>query len=182
MPITRPTPRVRRWCGVFGIVSALATPLLANSAGVAVLRAAAWSPGDAVREGAIEFEVLMCAAKLQHAHRAAGIVGVGDRHGLFVTGAERALHLLALQGVPVAKLARGGDVAADPDQLFLNASGLSETEASELLTRCLERHGTPPVAINPERPTAAELAAIRSHLQPFREAFALAVAPRVASK
>jgi hypothetical protein len=36
---------------------------------------------------------------------------VGDRHGLFVQGAERALRLLALKGVPVAKLATGGDLA-----------------------------------------------------------------------
>lgn len=182
MPFTRPTLPSRRLLGVIGWVVALATPLLAHSAGVEVLRAAAWSPGDAVREGAIEFEVLMCAARLQHAHRSAGIVGVGDRHGLFVNGAERALRLLALRGIPVAKLARGGEVAADPEQLFLDGSGLTEREASDLLLRCLERHGTPPAAANPESPSAKELAAIRAHLQPFREAFALAAAPRLAAK
>src|SRR5688500_3925161 len=104
MPITRSTQRMRRFLGVLGLVTVLSTPAGASPAGVSVLRAAAWSPGDAVREGAVEFEVLMCAAKLQHAHRAAGIVGVGDRHGLFVTGAERALRLLSLRGIPVAKL------------------------------------------------------------------------------
>src|SRR5437764_483467 len=103
MRITRPTLRMRRWCGVAGILAGLATPLRANSAEVAVLRAAAWSPGDVVLDGAIEFEVLMCAARLQHAQRAAGIVGVGDRHGLFATGAERALRTLALRGLPVVK-------------------------------------------------------------------------------
>lgn len=154
----------------------------AAEAGVAILRAAAWSPGDAARDGAIEFEVLMSAARLQHAHRSAGIVGVGDRRGLFVAGAERALRMLALRGLPVAKLSRDGDVAADPDQLFLNATGVTETEASSILASCLERHGPPPPAADAERPTARELKAIRIHLQPFRDALALAAAPRVAQR
>ncbi len=155
---------------------------IAATAGVAIVRAATWSPGDAARDGAIEFEVLMSAARLQHAHRSAGIVGVGDRRGLFVAGAERALRMLALRGLPVAKLSRDGDVAADPDQLFLNATGVSETEASAILASCLERHGPPPQAADVERPTARELKAIRSHLQPFRDALALAAAPRVAQR
>lgn len=154
----------------------------AAEAGVAILRAAAWSPGDAARDGAIEFEVLMSAARLQHAHRSAGIVGVGDRRGLFVTGAERALRMLALRGLPVAKLSRDGDVAADPDQLFLNATGVSETEASAILASCLDRHGPPPPALDAENPTERELKAIRTHLQPFRDALALAAAPRVAQR
>lgn len=150
--------------------------------GVAIVRAATWSPGDAARDGAIEFEVLMSAARLQHAHRSAGIVGVGDRRGLFVAGAERALRLLALRGLPVAKLSRDGDVAADPEQLFLNATGVSEAEASAILASCLERHGPPPPAADLERPTERELKAIRAHLQPFRDALALAAAPRVAQR
>jgi hypothetical protein len=151
-------------------------------AGVAVLRAASWSPGDEVREGAGEFEVLLCAAQLQQQHGAAGIIGVGDRHGMFAPGAERALRLLARNGIPVVKLARGGDLASDPEQLFLDAHGLSAAEASTVLTRCLERHGAPPAAVNPERPTPQELAAIRAHLQPFREALALAAAPQLVSR
>lgn len=130
----------------------------------------------------MEFEVLLRAAQLQHDHRAAGIVGVGDRRGLFVTGAERALRLLALRGMPVAKLSLTGDVAADPDRLFLDATGLTEAEASAVLTRCLERHGPSPAVANPEKPTDRELSAIRAHLRPFQEAIALAAGPRVASR
>jgi hypothetical protein len=162
--------------------TALAGPAQARGAGVAILRAAAWSPGDAARDGAIEFEVLMSAARLQHAHRSAGIVGVGDRRGLFVAGAERALRMLALRGLPVAKLSRDGDVAADPDQLFLDATGVSETEASAILASCLDRHGPPPAVLDAENPTERELKAIRTHLQPFRDALALEAAPRVAQR
>jgi hypothetical protein len=84
--------------------------------------------------------------------------------------------------MPVAKLTRGGDLAADPDSLFLDATGLSEEAAAALLKRCLERHGAPPSVGNPAKPTAREIAAVRAHLQPFRDAFALAGAPRVASQ
>jgi hypothetical protein len=182
MPIARPTWPHRRWFVSLLLLAASAASVTATPVGVAVLRAAAWSPGDAIRDGAIEFEVLMCAARLQHNHRSAGIVGVGDRHGLFVAGAERALRQLALRGIPVAKLARGGDVASDPDRLFLDATGLTEAEASNVLVHCLERHGTPPAATNPEQPTARELASIRAHLQPFRDALAVAAAPRLANR
>jgi L-asparaginase len=182
MPITQPTQGLRKLVGGLGFAFCVASALRAAPAGVAVVRAAPWSPGDVARDGAGEFEVLMCAARLQQEHRAAGIVGVGDRHGLFTFGAERALRVIALRGVPVVKLASGGDVASDPDQLFLDANGLSEAEASAVLARCLERHGRPPMAVDPEHPTANELAAIRAHLQPFREAFVLAAAPQLAVK
>ena len=182
MPITRSTQPLRPLFVALGLLAVGASRLSATPAGVAVLRDAPWSPGDTVREGAGEFEVLICAAKLQRDHRVAGIVGVGNRHGMFVSSAERALRHLALRGFPIAKLAQGGDVAADPDQLFLDAAGLSENEAAAILARCLERHGTPPKAANPEMPTSRELAAIRKHLQPFREAFAVAASPRLALK
>jgi hypothetical protein len=174
--------RLRRWFGALGLLVTAASPLVGTPAGVAVLRSASWSPGDSTREGAGEFEVLICAAKLQREHRFAGIVGIGNRHGMFLDRAERALRHLALRGFPVAKVAPDGDLAADPEQLFLDATGLGEHEAAGILARCLERHGAPPSAANPEHPTEKELAAIRAHLQPFREAFALATAPRLAAR
>ena len=180
MPITHSPSALRRWLGGLTLATALASPLSAASPGVAVLKSAAWSPGDTVREGAGEFEVLVCAARLQKNHALAGVVGIGNRHGLFLHGAERALRRLALSGVPVAKLATGGDLAPDPDAIFLDATGLSELQATALLKQCLERHGAPPVAANPANPTARDLAAVRTHLLPFREAFALAGAVRVA--
>lgn len=184
MPTRRlPSSLPRRLLGAWGFAALFALGSLhASPAGVAVLRTAPWSPNDVVREGAGEFEVMLCAARLQQAHRAAGIVGIGNRHGLFLHGAERALRFVALRGVPVAKLTSGGDYAGDPDGIFLDASSLSETEAAALLQRCLERHGGPPAAANPEQPTPRELAAVRAHLQPFREAFAHARAPRLAAK
>jgi hypothetical protein len=112
----------------------------------------------------------------------AGLVSVGDRHGVRPCGGERALGRAALMGVPVIKLAPGGEVAATPDDIFLNGGPLSVEEVTAVLERCLTFHGAPPVAADPANPTKRELAAIRDHLQPFREALALAAAPRIAAK
>lgn len=182
MPITLPSPLLRRFLGVLGLIAIATGPLGAASAGVAVVRTATWSPNGEVREGAGEFEVMMCAAKLQHDNKAAGIVGVGNSNGMFLNGAERALRFVALRGIPVVKQAAGGEVAADPEGIFIDASRVTEADAAAILKNCLERHGAPPIAVNPEQPTAKEIAAIRAHLQPFREAFAIASAPRVAMK
>jgi hypothetical protein len=148
---------------------------------VAVLRAAPWSPGDPAREGASELEVLCQVASLRKAHRAVGLIAVGDRHGLFTRGGENALRFVALQGVPVARLAPGGEVARDPDDLFLDGGRLTAAEAAAVLERCLNRHGSPPAAADPDRPTPRELAAIRNYLIPFRQALGLAAAPRLTS-
>jgi hypothetical protein len=125
---------------------------------------------------------MMSVARLEQQPGAVGIVGVGNRHGLFPRGGENALHFFALRGVPVAKLTQGGDFAADPDGLFLEAGRLSESQASSVLARCLERFGPPPTAADPDHPTARELAAIRAHLAPFHQAFLVATSTPVAMK
>jgi hypothetical protein len=160
---------------LLGATAAAATP-----AGIAVVHSAEWSPGDTVREGAGEFEVLLKVAQLQHSHTAAGLVCVGDHNGILRSGGERALRVAALTGVPVAKLAHGGEVAPDPDALFLDAHKLNEADAARVLKHCLEQYGPPPASANPSHPTARELAAIRAHLLPFQAAFALAAGPVVA--
>jgi len=154
----------------------------ATPAQIAVLHSAAELPGDATRDGAGQFAVMMSVARLEQQPGAVGIVGVGNRHGLFPRGSELALRFFALHGIPVAKLTRGGDYAADPDNLFLEAGRLTESQASLVLARCLERYGPPPAAADPDHPTARELAAIRTHLAPFHQAFLIAAGPQVAMR
>lgn len=134
------------------------------------MRTAAWSPGDSTREGAGEFEVLLRLAQLQKTHRAAGLVSVGDRHGMRRCGGENALVRATLSGVPVVKLAPQGEVAATPEGLFLDGGSLTAEQAKSVLEHCLARHGAPPSAADPDRSTARELAAIRAHLEPFQTA------------
>lgn len=151
-----------------------------GTSGVAVLRAVAWSPADSVRDGAGEFEVLLRLAQVQRAHRTAGVVSVGDRHGARPAGGERALQLAALTGVPVVKLAPGGSVAPAPHGLFLDGGALEADHARDLLLHCLDRYGPPPAARDPAAPTAAEVSAIRGHLEAFQAVLNTAAAPRVA--
>lgn len=167
----------------FLALSLAAVPLFAAPSPVdrvAVLRSAAWSPGDPVRDGAGEFAVFLEAARLQRAHRAAGLVAVCDRHGMLRSGGERALRRLVFSGLAVVKLAPAATAAVDPHPGFLHGRTLAEEQAAAILVRCLDRHGAPPAAANPEQPTAAELAALRAHLAPFQAALDTALAPHVA--
>ena len=158
-----------------------ATPAFATApAEIAVLHAVEWSPGDTVREGAGEFVVLLRAAQLQRTGHAAGLLAVGDHNGVLRAGGERALRRVALSGVVVAKLARGGEVAWAPDQLYVDAGRLNEARAQGVLARALELHGAPPSAADPDQPTAREIGAIQAHLRKLQAVFALEAGAQLA--
>jgi hypothetical protein len=164
---------------VAGVLAA-ASVNASERAAVVVVRDAPWSPADTAREGAGEFSVLMNLAKVRREHSLAGLVGVGSAHGVFQTGAERALRFAVLSGVPVVKVAVSGEVASCPDGLFVEAGALSEAEACRLLAVALERCGPAPRAQNPGRPSDTELAAIRAHVERLQGQFILARGAQVA--
>ncbi len=155
---------------LFLLGTALRAQAPANGAGVAVLHSAPWQPGDTVRDGAGEFAVFLQAAQLKRKHRAAGLIAVCDRHGNLRSGGERALRRLVLSGLAVVKLASdtAPDLAEHP--AFLDGGRLAPHDASDILARCLDRYGAPPAASDPEKPTQAELDALRAHLRPFQAA------------
>lgn len=148
--------------------------------GVARLHSAAWIPGDDVRDGAGEFAVFLQSAHLQRQHRAAGLVVVGDRNGMLRSGGERALRMVVYTGLAIVKLAPGGVVAQGEAEVFLTAENLAPDQAEAVLRACLARYGAPPAAAAPERPTAAEIAAIRTHLRPFQAELLRAASATVA--
>lgn len=167
-------PQFRSWLWALLAGAALAAGSApAQTPAVAVVRAPAWSGDDPVTDGAAEFGLLCTVAREQRDHAAGGIVGVGNRHGLFPSASEQSLHYFALRGMVVAKVARGGDLVGDPEGIFLDAGNLPEADVAALLADCLRRFGAPPAARGGAA-TAAELAAIRGHLAPFRQAFAQA--------
>jgi hypothetical protein len=147
---------------------------------VAVLHGVAWSPDDAAREGAGEMEILICAARLLDQRSLAGIVGVGNRNGSFIPAAEVALQRIASMGLPVVRLARGNSTLTDTDNLFIEGGELTPHQAKELLATCLLRHGALPPAADTLKPTAQELAAIKSKLALYQQEFDLLAGTRVA--
>ena len=142
-------------------------------AAVAVIEDAPWSPGDAPREGAGEFAVLLQLAALQRAHEHVGIVGVGDELGRFQLGTQRGLEVAARHGVPVVRLARGearSPTGASDD--FIPGGRLGADAAQLLLAQCLARFG----------PLPADATACRATLAHYRAAFRDAQPELVASK
>jgi len=162
---------LRATCLLMTILSLAATRIYAKEPAVAVLYGAAWSPGDAARDGAAEFEVLMCAANLRHANPLAGIVGVGRRNGSFAPAAEVALMRVVHMGIPVVRLAEHGPLPAHGSGVFVEAGSLSPAEAKHVLAECLSRYGAPPAAADPEHPTKKESAAIEAKLALYQFQF-----------
>ncbi|MBL9199813.1 MAG: hypothetical protein JNL39_04860 [Opitutaceae bacterium] len=157
----------------FCLTLAVGSPVCAkpeSTPGIAVLRGAAWVPGDPVRNGAGELAVLVAATRLQRAHRTAGLVAVCDRHGHLRSGGERALRQLVFSSFAVVKLVESAAAATDPHPGFLFGGTLSTGEASAILERCLTRHGPPPASADPTAPTSAEISALLAHLAPFQAA------------
>ncbi len=184
MPIARPYPsRTGLVIAAALVAAAVLSPVRGETpAAVGVIRNAAWSPGDVAREGAGEFAVLLQVAQLRQAPGSAGLLGVGAPRGVFAPGTERALRFAVMSGVAVVKLAPGGDVAACPDKVFIDAGLLGEAEAQRVLADALERHGAMPRAANPAQPTPRELAATSAHVQRLQDHFNAAQPVLVASR
>lgn len=157
---------------VFAICPLMAAPpLFAADPNVTVLYSSGWSPGDVARDGAAEFEVLMCAARLRSGTQPGGLVGVGNRRGTFPPAAEMALERVALMGIPVVRLAQGESMPTHSGDLFIEAGSLSAAEAQRLLASCLTRYGALPAAADPLRPTKKERTAIQAKLARFQLQF-----------
>jgi len=186
MPIAHPSVRSTAWRTCLLVSSLVFSTALAHArtepaAAVGVVRNVAWSPGDAQRDGACEFEIFLTVAQLQQKHRAVGLVGVGNHNGRLSDQAEHALDNVALRGIVVAKIApSGGTVARTDEALFVDAGTLPESTACQLLQTCIERYGPLPAVANPSRPTAAELRAIHRQLQRYQDAFTTATSSAVA--
>ncbi|HRE79953.1 MAG TPA: hypothetical protein PLN52_02835 [Opitutaceae bacterium] len=139
--------------------------------GIAVVQSARWSPNDAERDGASEFEIYLSVARLLAQHPLAGVIGVGNQNGSFLPAAEVAFTRTAAMGVPVVKVASPGKLTADPSNLYIEAGQLSPEDARAALSECLLTLGTLPPAADPLNPTEQELTAIRTKIARFQLIF-----------
>ena len=139
---------------------------------VAIIEDAVWSPDDATRDGAAELGVLVALAQLQATQAVVGLVGVGDRRGIFQDGTQRGLEYAVRQGVPVVRLARGvRDCTPPATDLMIDGGNLSPEAAVVLLSDCLARYGPLPKFESLDQATARERRALHAKLKLYRAAF-----------
>jgi L-asparaginase len=110
-------------------------------------------------------------------------LGLGRPTGFVVQGLvpygttpSQARHRLylkaAFSGIPVAKVGRGAPEGfSDPHEFQIAAGNLTATKARLLLMACLLKFGSLPPAKDPDRPTAAEIAAIRKAVAAYQAVF-----------
>jgi L-asparaginase len=85
----------------------------------------------------------------------------------------RALARAVYTGFPVVCVGRGNTEGfATPPSPFIGASNLTATKARLLLMLCIMKFGMHPVACDPERPTADEIAATQARNTAFQAIFA----------
>jgi L-asparaginase len=93
-----------------------------------------------------------------------GIMTSLPRHRLML----RAVH----SGMPVVRVGRGNNNGFTPPRdRFIGGRNLTATKARLLLMACLMRFGSLPAAAEPDHPTEAELAAIRSKVAAYQAVF-----------
>src|SRR5262249_8316067 len=78
----------------------------------------------------------------------------------------------AFSGIPVAIAGRGAPMGfADPSEFQIAATNLTANKASFLLMACLMKFGSLPAARDPDKPTPAELDAIRKAVAAYQVVF-----------
>ena len=106
--------------------------------------------------------------------RLAGFITEGQVPYGSMTSQARQKHMAraVLCGLPVVRAGRGAPEGfADATSLFISGSNLTATKARLLLMACLMKFGCLPVARDPERPTASELAATEAAIQAYQAIF-----------
>jgi L-asparaginase len=105
----------------------------------------------------------------------AGIVAEGlSPYASLSQSQEKALERAILLGLPVVKVARGdatGLVRVNSNNLAIEGNNLTATKARLLLTAALMKFGPLPPAADPDKPTPAELAAIRAKVALYQDIF-----------
>jgi len=141
---------------------------------VAILKGDNWYD-DGLPDPAKEKGMLATIDMLLAEYPLAGIVGEGlSPYATLSNSQERVLQRAAASGLPVVKVSRGdahGLVTVNPNNLFIEGNNNIATKARLLLTAALMKYGSLPPAADPEKPTPAELAAIKEKIKLYQEIF-----------
>ena len=110
---------------------------------------------------------------LGHAPLAGFVVEGLSPYGIMTSTPRHRLMLRAVNsGMPVARVGRGNnDGFTAPRDRLIGGRNLTATKARLLLMACLMKFGSLPPAADPDHPTEAELAAIRSKVAAYQAVF-----------
>jgi L-asparaginase len=110
---------------------------------------------------------------LEHAPLAGFVVEGLAPYGIMTSLPRHQLMLRAVHsGMPVARVGRGNNAGfTAPRDRFIGGRNLTATKARLLLMACLMKFGSLPPAVDPDHPTEAELAAIRSKVATYQAVF-----------
>jgi L-asparaginase len=110
---------------------------------------------------------------LMHVPLAGFVVEGLAPYGIMTSSARNRLMLRAVHsGMPVARVGRGNSAGfTAPRDRFIGGRNLTATKARLLLMACLMKFGSLPPAADPDNPSEAELAAIRSKVAAYQAVF-----------
>jgi len=134
-----------------------------------------WDDDGAMADLEAEVDLVALIGRLLRSAPLAGFVVEG--YTPYGRPASRARHRLMLRaaysGLPVVRVGRGNTEGFVPlhDPDFIGGSNLTATKARLLLMACLMKFGCLPPAADPDRPTAAEAAAVRAKIAQYQEVF-----------
>ena len=111
--------------------------------------------------------------RLRHAPLSGFVVEGQSPYGHNTSISRQMLMLRAIHcGMPVVRVGRGNnDGFSPPKDRFIGGRNLTATKARLLLLACLMKFGSLPVAADPDRPTKAEITAVRDKLAAYQAVF-----------
>ena len=111
--------------------------------------------------------------RVRHCPLAGFVVEGQSPYGHNTSTSRQMLMLRAIHcGMPVVRVGRGNnDGFAPPKDRFIGGRNLTATKARLLLLACLMKFGSFPVAADPDRPTKAEISAVREKLEAYQAVF-----------
>ena len=142
---------------------------------VTMAKHAKWAPDDYTDDPLGEVEVVARIEKdLRDFPLAGFVLEANTPYGNANEPLKRSLERAAVRGIPVVRVSRGnaeGFMASSAGDLTIEGSNLTATKARLLLMASLMKLGMLPTPADPDRPTPAELDAIRKKLGEYQRIF-----------
>jgi hypothetical protein len=141
---------------------------------VSIVKDGSYATLEYSNDPALELDLI---ALIQHKlsiGKLAGLIVEGQvPYGTMASPARTRLTARAVfSGIPVARVGRGSPEGfADPHAYFIAGANLTATKARLLLMACLMKFGSLPVAQDPDKPTAEELAATSKAVTAYQQVF-----------